>query len=219
MHAQPFVNLNRGPLKGPKIYLKGYMQNLNLKLLAVVFFLLPLPFLSGCALVAATGAAVGTGVAIAEDRRTASTMVEDESIEFISNRRIKEKFGRKVHVEVTSFNQDVLLTGEVASATVKNEIEDIVRAVEGVRDVTNEITIGAVRPLTARTHDALITSKVKARFVNEGIFQATHVKIVTEDGVVYLLGMVDREEAQNAANIAKATSGVRKVVRVFKYLD
>jgi osmotically-inducible protein OsmY len=210
---------NRGRLEGPEIYLKEYMQNLNLKLLAVVFFLLPLPFLAGCAFVAATGAAAGTGVAIAEDRRTAGTMVQDESVELKSNRRIKEKFGRKVHVEVTSFNRDVLLTGEAASATVKNEIEDIVRAVEGVRDVTNEITIGKVRPLTARSYDALITSKVKARFVNEGIFQANHVKVVTEDGVVYLLGMVDREEAQNAVNIAKDTGGVRKVVRVFKYLD
>lgn len=195
------------------------MQNLNLKLLAVVFLMLPLPFLSGCALVAATGVAAGTGVAISEDRRTTGTMVQDESIEFKSNRRIKEKFGRKVHVDVTSFNRHVLLTGEAASATVKNEIEDIVRAVEGLHDVTNKIAVGEVRPLTARTHDALITSKVKTRFVNEGIFQANHVKVVTEDGVVYLLGLVDREEAQNAVKIAKSTSGVRKVVQVFEYLD
>jgi osmotically-inducible protein OsmY len=195
------------------------MQNPNLKLLAVVLFLLPLPFFSGCALVAATGVAAGTGVAIAEDRRTSGIMLQDESIEFKSNRRIKEKFGRKVHVEVTSFNRHVLLTGEAASATVKNKIEDIVRAVEDVRDVTNKIMVGVVRPLTARSHDALITSKVKARFINEGIFQANHVKVVTEDGVVYLLGLVDQEEGQNAVNIAKSTSGVRKVVQVFEYLD
>lgn len=195
------------------------MQNLNMKLLMIVFFLLPLPFLSGCALVAATGVAAGTGVAVSEDRRTAGTMVQDETIEFKSNRRIQEKFGRKVHVEVTSFNQRVLLTGEASSAGVKNEIEDIVRAVEGVRDVTNRITVGEVRPLTARSHDALITSKVKARFVNEGIFQANHVKVVTEDGVVYLLGIVDREEAENAVKITKSTSGVLKVVQVFEYLD
>jgi osmotically-inducible protein OsmY len=195
------------------------MQNLNLKLLAVVFFLLPLPFLSGCALVAATGVAAGTGVAISEDRRTSGTMVQDESIEFKSNQRIKERFGRKVHVEVTSFNHYVLLTGEAASAKVKDEIENIVRSVEGVRDVKNEITVGEVRPLTARSHDAFITSKVKARFVNEGRFQADHVKVVTEDGVVYLLGLVDREEAQNAVKIAKSTSGVRKVVQGFEYLD
>ena len=195
------------------------MQNLNLKLLAVVFFLLPLPFLSGCVPLAVTGAAAGTGVAISEDRRTSGTMVQDESIEFKSNRRIKEKFGRKVHVEVTSFNRRVLLTGQVASAKVKNEIEDIVREVEGVRDVTNEIAVGEVRSLTARSQDAWITSKVKARFVNEGLFQANHVKVVTEDGVVYLLGVVDREEAQSAMKIAKSTDGVRKVVQVFEYLD
>jgi osmotically-inducible protein OsmY len=209
----------RADENGPDIYLREYMQNLNLKLLTVVFVLLPLSFLSGCALVAATGVAAGTGVAVSEDRRTAGTMVQDESIEFKSNRRIKEKFGRKVHVDVTSFNQRVLLTGEASSARVKNEIEDIVRAVEGVRDVTNKIEVGEVRPLTARSNDALITSKVKARFVNEGIFQANHVKVVTEDGVVYLLGMVDREEAENAVKIAKSTSSVRKVVQVFEYLD
>jgi osmotically-inducible protein OsmY len=195
------------------------MQNLNLKLLVIVFFLLPLPLVSGCALLAATGVAAGTGVAVSEDRRTAGTMVQDETIEFKSNRRIEEKFGRKVHVEVTSFNQRVLLTGEASSVRVKNEIEDIVRAVEGVRDIMNKITVGEVRPLTARSHDALITSKVKARFVNEGIFQANHVKVVTEDGVVYLLGMVDREEAENAMKITKSTGGVRKVVQVFEYLD
>ncbi|MEO8991699.1 MAG: BON domain-containing protein [Nitrosospira sp.] len=194
------------------------MQNLNLKLLAVFFFLLPLPFLSGCVLLAATGVAAGTGVAVSEDRRTAGTMVQDETIELKSNGEIKDKFGRKVHVEVTSFNQRVLLTGEASSATVKNEIEGIVRGVEGVRDVTNKITVGEVRPLTARSHDALITTKVKARFVNEGLFQAIHVKVVTEDGVVYLLGLVDRDEAENAVKIAKSTSGVRKVVQVFEYM-
>jgi osmotically-inducible protein OsmY len=195
------------------------MQNLNVKLLAVFFFLLPLPFLSGCALVAATGVAAGTGVAIAEDRRTSGTMVQDESIELKSSRRIKEKFGRKVHVDVTSFNRLVLLTGEAVSAKVKDEIGDIVGAVEGVRKVTNEITVGEVRPLTARSYDAVITSKVKARYVNEGIFQANHVKVVTEDSVVYLLGLVDREETQNAVKIARSTSGVRNVVKVFEYLD
>lgn len=113
----------------------------------------------------------GDWISESEDRHTSGTMVQDESIEFKSNRRIKEKFGRKVHVEVTSFNRHVLLTGETASAAVKNEIENIVRAVEGVRDVTNKIVVGEARPLTARSHDAWITSKVKARFVNEGLFQ------------------------------------------------
>jgi osmotically-inducible protein OsmY len=206
-------------LSGPPLIREDPMQNLNLKLLAVVFFLLPFPFLSGCAVVAATGAAAGTGLAISEDRRTSGTMVQDESIEFKSNRRIKEKFSRKVHVEVTSFNRHVLLTGETASAAVKNEIEDIVRAVEGVRDVTNKIAVGEVRPLTARSHDAWITSKVKGRFVNEGLFQANHVKVVTENGVVYLMGLVDREEAQSAVKIAKATDGVRDIMQVFEYLD
>jgi osmotically-inducible protein OsmY len=195
------------------------MQKLNLKVLIVVFFLLP--FLSSCALLVATGVAagVGTGVAISKDRRTSGTFVDDESIELKSSRRISEKFGRKVDVDITSFNRHVLLTGEAPSLTVKNEIEKIVGAVESVRDVTNEITVGEIRSLAARSNDALTTSKVKARFVDEGKFKANHVKVVTEDGVVYLLGLVDREEAQNAAEIARSTSGVRKVVKVFEYLD
>jgi len=209
-------------IKGDKVeveifYPGEYMQNLNLKLWAVVFFLLPLSFLSGCAAVAVTGAAAGSGYAVAEDRRTSGTMMQDESIEFKSNGRIKDKFGRKVHVEVTSFNGKVLLTGQAASTKVKNEVGDIVKAVEGVRDVTNEIAVGEIKPLTARTYDAWITSKVKAKFVNEGLFQANHVKVVTEDGVVYLMGMVDREEAQSAVKIARSTDGVQKVVEVFEY--
>jgi osmotically-inducible protein OsmY len=211
-------------IKGDKVeveifYPGEYMQNLNLKLWAVVFFLLLLSFLSGCAAVAVTGAAAGSGYAVAEDRRTSGTMMQDESIEFKSNGRIKDKFGRKVHVEVTSFNDKVLLTGQVASTKVKNEVGDIVKAVEGVRDVTNEIAVGEIKPLTARSYDAWITSKVKAKFVNEGLFQANHVKVVTEDGVVYLMGLVDREEAQSAVKIARSTDGVRKVVEVFEYLD
>ena len=210
-------------IKGDKVevaifYSREYMRNLNLKLL-VVFCLLPLPLFSGCAAVAVTGAAAGSGYAVAQDRRTSGTMVQDESIEFKSNGRIKDKFGRKVHVEVTSFNGNVLLTGQVASSKAKDEIEDIVRGVEGVRDVTNEIAVGEIKPLTARSHDAWITSKVKAKFVNEGLFQANHVKVVTEDGVVYLLGLVDREEAQSAVKIARSTDGARKVVQVFEYLD
>lgn len=190
------------------------MQNLNLKLF-LVFFLLP--FFSGCALLVAAG--VGTGVAISQDRRTSGMFVEDESIELKSSRRISEKFGGKVHVDVTSFNRHVLLTGEAPSEMAKNEIEKIVAALENVRDVTNEITVGEARSLAARSNDALITSKVKARFVDGGKFHANHVKVVTEDGVVYLLGLVNQEEAQSAVDIARSTSGVRKVVKVFEYLN
>ena len=195
------------------------LQNLNFKLLAMAAFLLPLPLLSGCVPLAVTGAAAGTGVTLAEDRRTTGTMVGDESIEYKSNSRIKEKFGRKVHVEVTSYNGRVLLTGEALTARVKNEIGEIVSTVDGVSHVTNKIVVGDIRPLTSRSHDAWITSKVKARFVNEGRFQAAHVKVVTENGVVYLMGIVDREEAQNAVEIARSTGGVSDVVTVFEYKE
>lgn len=195
------------------------LQNLNFKLLAMTAFLVPLSLLTGCVPLAVTGAAAGTGVTLAEDRRSTGTMVGDESIEYRSNSRIKDKFGRKVHVEVTSYNARVLLTGEVSSERVRKEVEDIVSAVEEVRHVTNRIVVGEIRPLTSRSHDAWITSKVKARAVNEGKFQAAHIKVVTENGVVYLMGIVDREEAQNAVEIARSTGGVSDVVSVFEYKE
>jgi osmotically-inducible protein OsmY len=195
------------------------MQYLNLRLLLLVFFLLP--FLSGCALVVAGGmaAGVGTGVAMSQDRRTSGMFVEDESIEFRSGQRISEKFSSDVHVNVTSFNRNVLLTGEAPSETIKEEIGNLVSGIENVRNVTNEITVGSPSSFASRSNDTLITSLVKGRFMDSGRFQANHVKVVTEDSIVYLLGLVRGEEAENATDLAKRTNGVRKVVKVFEYME
>jgi osmotically-inducible protein OsmY len=199
--------------------LRELMQNLNLKSLILLFFLLP--SLPGCALLVAGGVAagVGTGVAMSQDRRTSGMFVEDESIESRSSRRISEKLGSNVHVNVTSFNRNVLLTGEAPSEAAKKEIERLVAGVENVRGVTNEVAVGEVSSYTSRSNDALITSKVKGRFVDGAKFQANHVKVVTEDSVVYLLGLVNKEEARSAVDIARSTTGVRKVVKVFEYLN
>ena len=195
------------------------MQNLYWK--PVLLLLLLLPFFSGCALLVATGVAtgVGTGVAVSQDRRTGGMFVEDQGIELKSNRRISEKTGSNVHVNVTSFNRNVLLTGEVPSEGIKKEIEQLVRAVEHVRSVTNEIAVAPVSSFTSRSNDALITSKVKGRFMDGGRFQINHVKVVSEDSVVYLLGIVSADEAGSAVDIARSTSGVRKVVKVFEYMN
>ncbi len=142
---------------------------------------------------------------------------EDEGIEMKGGRRISEKFGSNVHVNVTSFNRNVLLTGEVPSETVKKEIANLVTGVENVRNITNEIAVGEISSFMSRSNDALITSKVKGRFMDAGKFQINHVKVVTENGVVYLLGLVNRQEAQSAVDIASSTSGVNKVVKVFEY--
>lgn len=183
-------------------------------LLALLF-----PFLPGCAAFIAAGviSGVGTGVAVSQDRRTGGIFVEDEGIEIKAGRRIGEKFGGNVHVNITSFNRNVLLTGEVPSENIKKEIGDLVKGVENVRNVTNEIAVAGISSFMSRSNDALITSKVKGRFIDAGKFQVNHVKVVTENGVVFLLGMVNRKEAESAVEIASSTSGVRKVVKVFEY--
>jgi osmotically-inducible protein OsmY len=192
------------------------MKRLNLRLLVLVLLL---PFLHGCALLLATGvvSGVGAGVAVSQDRRTSGMFVEDEGAEMKGGRRISEKFGNNVHVNVTSFNRNVLLTGEVPSEKIKNDIGSLLSGVENVRNVTNEIAVAGVSSFMSRSNDALITSKVKGRFIDAGKFQVNHVKVVTENGVVYLLGLVSRGEAQSAVEIASSTSGVKKVVKVFEY--
>ena len=176
-----------------------------------------LPVVSGCAAVAIGGAAA-TGVVIAEDRRTVGTITEDQGIELKAASRIEEK-AKDAHINITSYNRMVLLTGEVPSEALKAEAERITRAVENVRSVFNELKVGANTSMQVRTNDSVITSKVKARFVDANKFSALHVKVVTEDSVVYLLGLVKKQEAADATEIARTTGGVSKVVRVFEYLD
>jgi osmotically-inducible protein OsmY len=192
------------------------MKSLSWRLFVLILLY---PFLPGCALLLATGvvSGVGAGVAVSQDRRTGGSFVEDEGIEMRGGQRISEKFGGNVHVSVTSFNRNVLLTGEVPSENIKKEIGGLVMGVENVRNITNEIAVAGISPFMSRSNDALITSKVKGRFMDAGKFQINHVKVVTENSVVYLLGLVKRDEAQSAVEIASSTSGVKKVVKVFEY--
>jgi len=176
-----------------------------------------LPVVSGCAAVA-VGGAVAAGVMVAEDRRTVGTMTEDEGIEQKASNRINEKI-KDAHINVTSYNRMLLLTGEVPTAAAKADAERIARAVENVRSVFNELQISGNTEMQTRTNDSVITSKVKARFVDARKFSPVHVKVVTENSVVYLMGLVKKQEAADATEIARTTSGVTKVVRLFEYLD
>jgi osmotically-inducible protein OsmY len=176
-----------------------------------------LPVISGCAAVV-VGGAVATGVIVAEDRRTVGTMTEDEGIEQKASTRITEKF-KDAHINVTSYNRMVLLTGEVPTAAAKTEAESIARAVDNVRSVFNELQVSANTAMQSRTNDSVITSKVKARFVDARKFSPVHIKVVTENSVVYLMGLVKKQEATDATEVARTTGGVSKVVRVFEYLD
>lgn len=181
--------------------------------------ILLLPFLIGCVPMFAVGTAAGTGAYISEDRRTSGMFIEDEGIELKSGRRIHQQFGDTVHINVTSYNRLVLLTGEAPAAAIKTDIERLIMGVENVRKIYNEIAVAGNTSLASRSNDALLTSKVKARFLAERKFQINHVKIVTENEVVYLLGVVKQQEGENAAQIASSTSGVKKVVKVFEYLN
>ena len=171
--------------------------------------------LSGCVGVAAVG--IGTAALSFEDRRTAGTQVEDEGIELRASNRIGERFADRVHVNITAFNRAVLLTGEVPDAAAKAEIEKIAFGIQNVRGVTNDIQVAGGSSLTSRASDATITGKVKARMLDSGKLNPIHVKVVTEAGVVYLLGLVTEGEAADAVEIARTTGGVRKVVKVFDY--
>ena len=173
--------------------------------------------LSGCPAVMVTGA--GAGVVAAEDRRTLGAMTEDEGIELRISSRVAERHKDRVHLNVTSYNRMVLLTGEVPTEEVKRDIERIARNTQNVRGVTNELVVGIPSTLSSRANDTYITSKVKARFVDAQRFNPLHVKVVTENGVVYLLGIVTRQEAKDATEIARTTEGVRRVVTVFEYMS
>jgi len=171
--------------------------------------------LSGCFGMAAMG--VGTAVFSAVDRRTTGTQVEDEGIELRVGNRVSERFGDKVHVDVTSYNRNVLLTGEVTDEKARVEIEKIALGVANTRGVTNELQVAGGSSLSSRASDATITGKVKARFLDANKFNVLSVKVVTEASVVYLLGIVTEQEAADAVEIARTTGGVRKVVKVFEY--
>ena len=172
--------------------------------------------LAGCAPVL-IGAAAGSAYTSFEDRRSAGVQIDDEGIELRVGNRISDRFADKAHVNVTSFNRSVLLTGEVPDAQSREEAERIARAVPGVQGVANELEIAGVSSLGARTNDAFITSKVKARFLDARRFNPVHVKVVTEAGVVYLLGVVTEQEGNEAVELARTMAGVRKVVKIFEY--
>lgn len=174
--------------------------------------------LQGCLPLVAGGAGA-TALAL-NDRRTVGTQTEDKEIDLRGESRVNDRFGDRVHINVTSFNRNVLLTGEAPDAATKTQIESIVREIPNVRGVVNEIQVAGVSSYTARGNDSYLTSKVKARFVdNGGNFSINQVKVVTEGSVVYLLGLVTRREADAAVEITRTTGGVQKVVRVFEYVE
>lgn len=172
--------------------------------------------MTACVPVVVGGAAAG-GM-MAADRRTSGIYVEDVNIELKAAKQIENNLGEDAHVNVTSFNRNVLLTGEVADAAAKAKAEGLTKEITNTRSVTNEIAVGPKSSIGSRSNDAYLTSKVKTKFVTENKFAANYVKVVTENSVVYLMGIVTKTEADVAVEIARTTDGVTKVVKVFEYM-
>jgi osmotically-inducible protein OsmY len=174
--------------------------------------------LQGCAPLLVGGAAVG-GALIAIDRRTAGVQLEDEAIELKAANRLRETFGERAHVNVTSYNRMVLITGEVPADGDRANAEQVVAKIENVRSTVNELAVMGPSSLTARSNDTLLTGRVKAALVDARDLQANAIKVVTERGTVHLMGRVTEREATRASEVARGVSGVQKVVRVFEILS
>jgi osmotically-inducible protein OsmY len=177
-----------------------------------------LPMLQGCLPVVAASAVSGGALATL-DRRSLGTQTDDETVEWKASSRVGEKFSDNVHLNFTSYNRKVLVTGEVPSEEVKGEIERIVAGVPQVQGVYNELAVAPVTSFSTRSNDSYITTRVKSRFVDSGKFSAVHVKVVTEAGVVYLLGLVTQREADSAIQVARTTSDVKKVVNLLEIIS
>ena len=172
--------------------------------------------LGGCAALVVGGAVV-TGLAVT-DRRSAGVQLDDQTIELKALTRIRETVGDRDHVNVTSYNRMVLITGEVASEADRVALEQAIGRIESVRSTVNELAVMGSSSLAARSNDTLLTSKVKASFVDAKDLQANAIKVVTERSVVYLMGRVTEREANRAADVARGVGGVAKVVKVFDIL-
>ncbi|MES2580709.1 MAG: BON domain-containing protein [Pseudomonadota bacterium] len=173
--------------------------------------------LAACVPVAVGGAVAGG--AIASDRRTSGFYVEDQGIQIKANRKMETNLGEEAHVNVTSYNRNVLLSGEVPDAERLAKAESLMKEVENVRTVTNELVVAPKSSIGSRSNDTYITSKIKGKFVTENKFPANYVKVVTENGVVYLFGLVNQAEADAAVEIARNTDGVSKVVKLFELIN
>ncbi len=173
---------------------------------------------TGCAPLLVGGAAV-TAVAMAEDRRSPGTFIDDEAIENRALLKAKTRFGSRIHLNVTSVNRNVLLSGEVPDEATKQQVEEEVRSTGNIAKIHNELVIGPNASVLSVSNDTRLTGIVKTRFLEANRFQANHVKVVTEAGTAFLMGRVKRAESEAASQLASTTSGVRRVVLLFEYLD
>ena len=184
--------------------------------LAGALALATLASMQGCIALLGVGAVAG-GLSL-NDRRTGGTQIEDQSIELKSGGRLREAIGEKGHVNVTSYNRIVLISGEVPTDADKAAAEKAIAGIEGVTNVVNELEVGPNSTISTRSSDTVITTRVKSGLLDAKDVQASAIKVVTERGNVYLMGRVTEREAVRASEIARAQPSVMKVVRVFEIL-
>jgi len=203
--------------------IKNKHQNENAmkpdKLLYILLAIITITLSAGCVAPVLVAGAAG-GASVAHDKRSNQTMIDDEIIETKAKDAIyaNAKMAKRVHINVTSFNRVVLLTGEALSRATRDEVVNIVRHLDKVRRVHNEIHVADLTGLSSRTRDTWITSKIKTQMIATKGFDATRIKVVTENGNVFLMGLVTKEIGNQAATIARNISGVKRVVKVFEYL-
>jgi osmotically-inducible protein OsmY len=193
------------------------MTSISLRAAVVAAALAGSTLLSACAPLVVGGAMLG-GTLMATDRRTSGAQIEDQSIELKAMNRVREVLGDRGHVSITSYNRVVLITGEVLSEADKATVEQAVQRVQNVKSTVNELGIMAPTSLTSRSNDALLTSKVKATFIDAKDLYANAVKVTAERGTVYLLGRVTEREAERATELARTVGGVQRVVRLFEII-
>jgi osmotically-inducible protein OsmY len=194
------------------------LASMRLKSMGLILALAgAMPMLQGCFPVVAAGL-VTTALSVS-DRRTTGAQVEDQSIELKAASRLRERFGSRVSISTVSFNRRVLIYGQAPDATTKQEIGRIVTAVPNVRDIVNEVEISGSSGLGTASSDSVVTTKVKASLLDSKDIHANAIKVVTERGVVYLMGLVTEREADRAAQIAASVSGVARVIKVFELLS
>jgi len=174
--------------------------------------------LTACVPLVLGGAAAGTAM-VATDRRTSGAQLEDEGIELRTLTRVRENFGTRVRVSTVSFNRQVLLTGEVPSLQDKQAVEDMVKKIQNVGSVVNELGVRNSPSLAERSADLLITGRLKAAILDARDLQSNAIKVVTENNTVYLMGRVTQRESERVTGIARGISGVQRVVRIFETIS
>lgn len=186
--------------------------------LALIFVGMGVGTLSACAPIVLGGAMMG-GTMVATDRRTSGTQLEDEGIELRANSRLRENIGDRAHINVTSYNRKVLLTGEVPSEQDKQLVEKIIVNVDNVREVVNELAVMGNSSFTQRSSDAIVTGKVKANLLDARDLFANAFKVSTERGTTYVMGRVTAREAKRGTEVISGTSGVQRLVRVLEIIS